>query len=67
MTIQKYSHGCFEASWMLKVSSSSVARFVVLFVMVDFVSVPFHFFSDNNQRPEDTFDLILEKSPLERF
>lgn len=26
----------------------------------------FHFPSDNDQHPEDIFDLILEKSPLEK-
>lgn len=46
----------------LKVSLSSVVRFVVLFVLVDL----FHFPSDNDQHPEDAFDLILEKSPLEK-
>ena len=45
-----------------KVSLPSAVRFVVLFVLVDL----FHFPPDNDQHPEDTFDLILEKSPLEK-
>lgn len=51
-----------RVGWKLKVSLPSVARFVVLFVLVHLV----HFPSDNDQHPKDTFDLIIEKSPLEK-
>lgn len=51
-----------RVGWKLKVSLPSVARFVVLFVLVDLVNFP----SDNDQHPKDTFDLIIEKSPLEK-